>query len=44
MIDRMKANGERKKIQKTIETLRKQVITDIPKDLAYHGVCKVVKL
>lgn len=35
MIDHMKANGERKKIKKTIETLRKQVITDIPKDLAY---------
>lgn len=35
MIDRMKANGERKKIQKTIEKMRKRVVSDIPKDLAY---------
>ena len=35
LIDTMKANGERKKIQKTIEKLRKQVISKIPKDLAY---------
>jgi len=35
MIDRMKANGERKKIQKTIEKMRKRVISTIPRDLAY---------
>ena len=35
MIDRMKANGERKKIQKTIEKMRKRVVSEIPKDLAY---------
>ncbi|MBQ8037998.1 MAG: RtcB family protein [Proteobacteria bacterium] len=35
MIDEMKANGQRNKIEKTIKKLRKQVITDIPKDLAY---------
>ena len=35
LIDEMKANGERKKIEKVIKKIRKQVITDIPKDLAY---------
>ena len=35
MIDEMKANGQRQRIEKTIKKLRKQVITDIPKDLAY---------
>ena len=35
MIERMKANGERKKIQKTIEKMRKRVVSEIPKDLAY---------
>lgn len=35
LIDDMKANGERKKIEKVIKKIRKQVITDIPKDLAY---------
>ena len=35
MIDRMKANGERKKIQRTIEKMRKHVTSTIPKDLAY---------
>jgi len=35
MIDRMKANGERKKIQKTIEKMRRRVVSEIPKDLAY---------
>ena len=35
MIDRMKANGERKKIQRTIEKMRKRVVSTIPKDLAY---------
>ena len=35
MIERMKANGERNKIQKEIQKLKNKIKSDIPKDLAY---------
>ena len=35
IINKMKANGESKDIQKTLERMKKESITNIPKDMAY---------